>query len=280
MSSLQNSDSYLRVLICLISFIFLITSPLYISAEQSHISFYTIQTGSFTDEASALKEFDFILQRLNKDELEYLRVEKVGEFYSVRFGRFEDINTAEDFHRRISTRLPGSIIIRAYLIEERILKRYTTEEIPADAEPLDYYIKRISALVDKKDYEGALKETRIAMVNRQDTPELNAWYGAILLKMNRASEAIAYLRKATELSPNVPDYHNALGYCLFFLENLDEAIEEFNKALSLEPSHIDALTGIAITYVRMGKKDEVMKIYDKLKRLDKETADKLLKIIK
>ncbi len=280
MFSLRNLSPSLKILIYLISSILILTSPLYSSAKEQHKSFYTIQTGSFTDEASAMKEFNSILQRLNKDELRYLRVERIGEFYSVRLGRFEDINTAESFHRRISTRLQGSIIVKAYFIEERILKKYIPERTPEEIESLDDYIKRISGLVANKDYEGALKEVKIAMINRQNDPELNAWHGAILLKMNRASEALAYLRKATKLSPDVPDYHNALGYCLFFLEDFDEAIEEFNKALSLDPSHIDALTGLAITYVRMGKKDKAMKIHDKLKGLDRETADKLLKVIK
>lgn len=272
------------MLIYLISFISLLFSPSYSSAEQSPQSFYTIQAGSFIDKASALKEFHSILQRLNENELEYLRVEKIGRFYSVRIGRFEDIKTAKRFLKRIKTRLPDSIIIKAYIIEERIVKRYTTQEMPKIVdrgfESLDDQIKRISSLVNKRDYEKALDEVKVAMVNRQDNPELNGWYGAILLKMNQPSEALGYLKKATELSPDVSDYHSVLGYCLFFLNNFDEAIDEFNKALKIEPSHIDALTGLAITYAKIGKKDEVMDIYNKLKGLDRNTANKILKIIR
>lgn len=247
--------------------------------EQTHKKFYTIQTGSFIDEARAVGEFNLILQRLNKDELEYLRIERIGEYYTVRLGRFEDEGIAKEFHERIRVKLPDSIIVEAYIIEERIVKQYTPEKSQEGIKHPDGYIKRISDLVNMKDYEGAIEEVKIAMKERQDDPELNAWHGAILLKMNKASEALPYLRKATSLSPDKPDYHNTLGYCLFFLKRFDEAIEEFNNTLKLNPSHVDALTGLAISYARIGKMDKAMEIQDRLKRVDKETAERLLKII-
>ena len=88
-----------------------------------------------------------------------------------------------------------------------------------------------------------------------------------------------YLKKATELSPEVSDYHNALAYSLFFLKRYDGAVDAFNKAINLEPVHVDALTGLCIVYSAKGEKEKAAEIYNKIKDVDKQTSDQLLKII-
>lgn len=271
MVSLQRVVGYSVV------FLLLCISHSYPSTEQTHRKFFTIQTGSFTDGVRAIEEFNLISQRLYEDELDYLRIERIGEYYTVRLGRFKDKKTAEGFLKGVIDRLPDSIIVEAYIIEERIVKRHSPE-IEKKVRTKEDYIKTVSGLVNKGDYDSAFKEIRTAMIEMESDPDLNAWYGAVLLKMNRAEESLPYLKKAVA-SSDKPDYHNALGYCFFFLNRFDKAVEEFNIALRLNPSHIDALTGLVITYVKMGKTDKARGVHDKLKRIDKGTSDRLLKII-
>ena len=293
-----------KLIIYFILFLFVSFTPLTSYTAQT---IYTIQTGSFDDVKPAQNQFDSIVQGLNEKQLDYLRIEKIGNFYSVRLGKFEDNAAAEKFLEGVKPHFPTAIVRDAYFIEERIVKIYKpslqgkpkVEEKPISspmpdktkppaaekpveakkAEPLEKQIKIISDLVDKKDFEKALEVIKTEIATRTDSPEINGWYGAVLLKMNRPANAITYFQRAAELSPEVSDYHNGIGYCLFYLNRFNEAIGEFNKVLTLDPAHIDALTGLGATYVKIGKKDNAMDIYNKLKNLDMDTANKLLKVI-
>lgn len=272
---MRNINSCLVVAMYLTFSLFLSLLPLNSYASES---IYTIQTGSFISIAPAQKQFDSIVQGLNEKELDYLRIEKIGKFYSVRLGKFEDYATAKKFLQAIKPQLSTAIIMKAYIIDERTVRLY--KKSPSAVGSLEEQIKIISDLVDKEDYEGALEVIKIEMLARPESPELNGWYGAVLLRMNDPAKAIKYLRKAAKLSPEVSDYHNGVGYSLFFLGRLDEAIDEFNKAVTLNPAHIDALTGLGIAYAKIGKKDKAIDVYNKLKDVDRDTANNLLKIIK
>jgi tetratricopeptide (TPR) repeat protein len=84
---------------------------------------YTIQTGSFIEIERARKEFESIHQGLNEKELNYLRIEKVGGFYSVRLGKFEDYASADIFLKTVMTELsPTAIILKAHIKGNRIMK--------------------------------------------------------------------------------------------------------------------------------------------------------------
>lgn len=285
-------------------FLFVSFAPLTSYAAQT---IYTIQTGSFDAVEPAQNQFDSIAQALNEKQLDYLRIEKIGNFYSVRLGKFENNAAAERFLEEVKPYLPTAIVRDAYFIEDRIVKIYKpslerkpkVEEKPLPsavpdkikpplaekpveakiAEPLEKQIKIISELVDKKDYEKALEVIKTEIEARPENPEINGWYGAVLLKMKHPSDALTYLQKAAELSPQVSDYHNGVGYCLFYLNKFNEAINEFTKAVTLDPAHIDALTGLGVAYIKIGKKDKALDIYNKLLNLDLDTANKLLKII-
>ncbi|MCK5139275.1 MAG: SPOR domain-containing protein, partial [Thermodesulfovibrionia bacterium] len=92
---------------------------------------YTIQTGSFINIERAQKQFKFIIQSLSGEELNYLRIEKVKDFYIVRFGKFEDYATAEKFLQALEPKLSKAIILNAYIKDDRIIKLYN-ESISSD----------------------------------------------------------------------------------------------------------------------------------------------------
>ncbi|GEM_PF-4566530 len=91
---------------------------------------YTIQAGSFAKAGYARKQFDYIAQKLNKKELAYLRIEKVGKFYSVRLGKFKDYGAARRFLQAIKTRLPGVIILRGYFKPARVIRIFKDSTAP------------------------------------------------------------------------------------------------------------------------------------------------------
>ncbi len=91
--------------------------------EQEPQAIYTIQTGSFTYIHNALKRFTSIAEELNEKELDHLRIEKVGEFNTVRLGKFEDRQSAGEFLSSIESRLAEAIILNAYIKDHRILQQ-------------------------------------------------------------------------------------------------------------------------------------------------------------
>ena len=304
---LRKKQSFFMKLSIVIVFLWVLPSHL-CSAEVPQ-SIYTIQTASLQDMETASTHFDAITEQLDEKDLDYLRIERIGNYYSLRLGKFDGRVSAEEFFESIKPKLPLAIVMKAYYKEERIVRIYerpqtTGEEavqepvlreipekievgkkidqrndITGEAESLKKQLTIVASLVDKKDFNSALEIIKKETAEWPENPELNAWYGTVLLKMDKPAEALLYLKKASELSPEVSDYHNGVGYCLFFLNRYDKAINAFNRAITLEPQHIDALTGLGIIYARSDKKDKAVDIYNMLKGLDVDTADKLLKII-
>lgn len=267
---------------------------------------YTIQTGSFLHAADARKQFNSMVQRLNETELDYLRIEKIGKFYSVRLGKFEKRYEAEKFLRTIQQQPATFLLMKAYDKKERIERLYKTRasEVPqaGDEElteppfvkikpqaakvdekkygkPVEEQIKTISNPVENKEYEEALEMLKKELAVRPQDPEINSRYGTMLFKLKKPAEAIEYLRKAVELSPGVSDYHNRIGYCLILLSKFNEAIDEFKKAVTINPLHVGALAGLGVSYSELGEKEKAMDAYDKLKNLDRVLSEIVLQII-
>lgn len=82
---------------------------------------YTIQTGSFKDDQRAEKQFRIIEQSLEETALQALRIEKIGEFYAVRVGKFASLAATEQFLRENELSLKGALVMKAYIIDERII---------------------------------------------------------------------------------------------------------------------------------------------------------------
>lgn len=292
------------------TFLFVLFLCLFILPASSYStqSIYTIQSGSFITLPPAEKEFNRVAQTLDRKDLDFLRIEKIGKYFSVRLGKFDNRVPAEKLLRANRAHIGSAVVMKAYFKNERIVKSYSGDALSVTKSPAPEAIPRdtnlqvdkdvnkaphrektgpgrelfesISGKVNKRNYGDALKIIKTNLSKWPDSPELNGWYGAVLLKLNKPSKALTQLKKASALSPDSPDYHNGIGYCLFFLNKFNEAVSEFQKAVKLAPEHVDALTGLGIVYTRIGSKKKAMECYNKLKRLNKDSAEKLLKLIK
>ncbi len=305
---------YIRAIYCLIqgakvALIILISVLILPFPASSTALIHTIQTGSFLRQADARKQFDYLVQQLSENERDHLRIEVIGKFHSVRLGKFNTKSEADRFFRTVSPRIGQSIVLKAYYKKERIVARYepvitkdvraeeisVEEKIPpesktekpvlakladdAELKPVEEQILLLSDLVEKSNYDQALEVIKKEISLHPEVPEINGWYGTILLKLEKPREALTYLQKAAALSPGVPDYHNGIAYCFYYLNRHNDAVDEFSKAIMLNPSYVDALTGLGITYSTLGEKEKAMDAYRKLKGLDSTSAEKLLRII-
>ncbi len=87
-------------------------------------SVYTVQTGSFTELARAYQQFGFVAKKLNKKELGFLRIEEIGNYYTVRLGKFDDHAAAKRFMLEITPEISDAIILNANIEDDRIRKFY------------------------------------------------------------------------------------------------------------------------------------------------------------
>ena len=85
---------------------------------------YTVQTGSFKHIEDAQNQFDSMVQGLSEKYLEYLRIEKIGKYHTVRTGIFEDKGSAATFLQAVKSRFPSAVIQKAYIKGNRIKKLY------------------------------------------------------------------------------------------------------------------------------------------------------------
>jgi hypothetical protein len=85
---------------------------------------YSVQTGSYTNIANAEEQVKSLLQSLNKKDLNFLRIEKIGKYYTVRFGEFENYATAKKFIQEVKPGLPEAVILKADIKNESIIKWY------------------------------------------------------------------------------------------------------------------------------------------------------------
>ncbi len=99
------------------------TEPL-IQDNDDNTRIFTIQTGSFPDIDLAREHIVLITVLLQEKDYDNLRIEKTGDFYIVRLGKFENYETAKKFHQDVKPRLSESVILKAHLNNESIIKLY------------------------------------------------------------------------------------------------------------------------------------------------------------
>jgi len=125
---------------------------------------YTIQSGSFVNEADAQKQFDSLKQGLSEKGLDYLRIEKIGKYYSVRIGNYGNRDSAEQYLKAMGPQLSAALITKAYIKDERVKRIYKgylsfdTPEVEEKA-PSDFDSGEAALL----DNEKPVNETETAM---------------------------------------------------------------------------------------------------------------------
>jgi hypothetical protein len=64
------------------------------------------------------------VQKSNNKGLDYLRIEKIGDYHCVRIGKYEDRTTAEEYLRKRDLQIAKPLVTKAYMKDERIEEMY------------------------------------------------------------------------------------------------------------------------------------------------------------
>lgn len=91
-------------------------------------------------------------------------------------------------------------------------------------------------------------------------------------------------QKALEiLTKNFPEQSRlffGLGMTIFYAKNFGDAAEFLKQAVIAEPKFVNAIYQLAVCYSEMGNRQAALEQYNKLKKIDAEAAEELLRRIK
>ncbi len=120
-----------------------------------------------------------------------------------------------------------------------------TEVADPDAVSADSSLFKAISLHENKDYGAAWTEMQKAIVEYPENALANAWYGYMLLVLQKEPEkSIPYLEKAIALNPSLPSPHTNLGSALLkkitgtshTTEETERMVQEFQTAVKLTPT--------------------------------------------
>lgn len=106
-----------------------------VGTQEKEPLFYTVQVGSFADEKEALTWYNRLSEDLPADAKQYLRIETIPPYHTVRVGKAEkreEIIALFTEAQRITQRPPA--IIHGYFRPPRISKIYDANAVPAQKE--------------------------------------------------------------------------------------------------------------------------------------------------
>jgi len=92
-------------------------------AREEH-TVYTVQAGSYAYRINAEKKYEALAQTMHGADLDKLRIEKVGQYYTVRLGSFDHYVTAMKFLNAIGSDLSSAIVLEAYIKNDRIVAQH------------------------------------------------------------------------------------------------------------------------------------------------------------
>jgi tetratricopeptide (TPR) repeat protein len=128
------------------------------------------------------------------------------------------------------------------------------------------------ALAAAGDYPAAYKLAREMLLRQPASPELNALAGDALLNLQRAGEAIPYLKKALASDPNNPVTHASLARAYTATGSLKSALPHLDAAQAADRDgslHYQ----LARAYQQAGKTELAAKAMKEYEQLSKKVTD-------
>jgi Flp pilus assembly protein TadD len=100
--------------------------------------------------------------------------------------------------------------------------------------------------------------------------------GALLVKQGKLDDAIAVLKRATELDAKSFEAHWALGRAFILASRFAEAVESLTTAVALTPDRSDAHYQLGLALRRMGRNEEAKQEFAIVERLNSEFRNRTI----
>ena len=132
----------------------------------------------------------------------------------------------------------------------------------------------------KKLYDKGIEEYKEAIRIDPDCAEAHlglglAYYG----EKGLYDEAIEEYKEAIRIKPDFAEVHFRLGWAYDEKGLDDKAIKEYKEAISIKPDFAWAHYNLGMVYFFLNRREDALDEYKILKKLDKEKANELFKLI-
>jgi tetratricopeptide (TPR) repeat protein len=118
-----------------------------------------------------------------------------------------------------------------------------------------------SALLEKKRFDEAIEQLRIALSLRPGSYSSYEKLGNALFGVGRTDEAIEQFHIALKLKPDYPEAHYSLGAVYSAKGLTDKAIEQYRIAIKLKPFYARAYNNLGNDLIKKGSKGEALEQY-------------------
>lgn len=92
--------------------------------------------------------------------------------------------------------------------------------------------------------------------------------GSVCTKLGKIDEALSYYKKATELNPEIPEYHFRLGLIFDRKKMHEQAIPLYEKAISINPDVSKYYYSLGLSYDSKGLHDKAVEFFRKALELE------------
>ena len=117
-------------------------------------------------------------------------------------------------------------------------------------------------------HEEALDCAQRAAALRPRDPELQVWFGNVLVKLGRKGEAAAAYDTALRLRPGFPKALNNRGNLLLESGDIDGALANYREAVRLDPDYRDAWSNVGLALLSKGIDEEAERAFRRTLDLD------------
>ncbi|PYU95313.1 MAG: hypothetical protein DMG25_04520, partial [Acidobacteria bacterium] len=124
---------------------------------------------------------------------------------------------------------------------------------------------------------AAEKELRLALVEDPNHPLANYYLGDILLKSQKADDAVPLLEIAVAANPQLPQAYFQLGKCYVAQGKLQEALKVLLKAAELDSSDKATHYQLAQLYAQLKQPDKSQYHMEVFRKLYEQERDKNFK---
>jgi len=138
--------------------------------------------------------------------------------------------------------------------DDRVVTAPTGNGTPAMAAgaDLNVMIAQAQALRQKGDLSGAMSLLSQLMLAEPDDPRVVGEYGKLLVQQNRPGDAVAFLNRAIQLSPNDWSLYSALGVADDQAGDQKNARVAYEHALAMKPNEPGVLNNYAMSRMLAG----------------------------
>jgi tetratricopeptide (TPR) repeat protein len=130
---------------------------------------------------------------------------------------------------------------------------------------------------DTKDWERAVQEytngIKLYPSYTSTDYQLNTKLGAVLIKLGRATEAIAPLERAVSLEPGFYLAHYNLGLAYARCARFEEAETAYRRAISLNPKNPEPYNGLSYVLTKQRRYEEALAMADSALRIKRDFVE-------